>query len=354
MQACKETPLRSPNERLMQKPTIAVDAMGGDQAPREIVAGAVAAHRDGFGKIVLVGDRDRVQAHLNVAGADGELEIIHAPETVPMDVPPAQAIRTADKSSLGIAVDLVRKGKADAVVSAGSSGAFLAIALIRLRTIAGIARPAIATVLPTPKQPVVLIDAGANVDCKPEWLVQFGIMGSAYAQAVLRIARPRVAIISIGEEPGKGNAQVIEATGLLEAAPINFIGNAEGNDVFSGRADVLVTDGFVGNVMLKLAEAESIALQSAIREALLNSGLDVQFGALLTRRAFAKVKRAMHYETYGGAPLLGLRGNCIVAHGRSSRVAIRNAIRVAAAEAREDVVGRIGSLVAPLVHVARA
>ena len=338
----------------MQKPIIAVDAMGGDQAPREIVAGAVAAHRDGFGRIILIGDRERIQTHLNAARADGELEIVHAPEIVPMDVAPAHAIRGADRSSLGIAVDLVRKGRANAVVSAGSSGAFLAIALVRLRTIAGIARPAIATVLPTPKQPVVLIDAGANVDCKPEWLMQFGIMGSAYAQSVLRIERPRVAIISIGEERGKGNAQVIEATELLAAAPINFIGNAEGNDVFSGRADVLVTDGFVGNVMLKLAEAESIALQTAIREALLTSGLDVQFGALLSRRAFAKVKRAMHYETYGGAPLLGLRGNCIVAHGRSSRVAIRNAIRVAAAEVREDVVGQIAGLVAPMVHAVRA
>ena len=326
--------------------------MGGDNAPKEIVSGAIAAHNDGFARIILVGDRDRVAAHL---GSDGrDIPVVHAPEVVPMDVAPAQAIRGADKSSLGIAVDLVRSGRADAVVSAGASGGFLAIAHIRLRTIAGIARPAIATVLPTPKQPVVLIDAGANVDCKPEWLMQFGIMGSAYAQAVLGIPVPRVAIVSIGEERGKGNAQSLEAAELLESAPIHFIGNAEGGDVFSGKADVLVTDGFVGNVMLKLAETESIALQAAIRGALLSSGLDVKLGALLTRRAFAKLKRALHYETYGGAPLLGLRGNCIVAHGRSSRVAVRNAIRVAAAEAREDVVGKIAALVTPLVQAARA
>ena len=327
---------------------IAVDAMGGDHAPREIVAGALMAQADGFGRVILVGDRARIEPHLR--GAD--VEIAHAPEVVPMDAAPSQAVRGAERTSLWTAVELVRSGRAAAVVSAGSSGAFLAVALIRLRTIAGIARPAIATVLPTPKGPVILIDAGANVDCKPEWLVQFGIMGSAYAQAVLGIPSPRVAIVSIGEEKGKGNAQVLEAAELLEAAPLNFVGNAEGRDVFSGRADVLVTDGFVGNVMLKLVEAESLALQSAIRDALLSSGPDVQLGALLTRRAFAKVRRQMHYETYGGAPLLGLRGNCIVAHGRSNRTAIRNAIRVAATEVREDVVGKIGAQVAPLVSAA--
>lgn len=335
-----------------QQPVIAVDAMGGDNAPREIVFGAVAAQRDGIARIILVGDQPRIESHLRAARAD--IEIVHAPEVVSMDAAPSAAVRGADRSSMGIAVDLVRSGRAHAVVSAGSSGAFLAIALIRLRTIAGIIRPAIGAVLPTPKQPVVLIDAGANVDCRPEWLMQFGVMGSAYAQAVLGMPTPRVAIVSIGEERGKGNAQVLEAAELLQSAPIHFIGNAEGRDLFSGRADVLVTDGFVGNVMLKLAEFESIAIQNAIREALLSSGPDVKLGALLTRRAFSKLKRALHYETYGGAPLLGLRGNCIVAHGRSSRVAIRNAIRVAATEVHEDVVGKIGTLVAPLVQAVRA
>lgn len=335
-----------------RRPIIAVDAMGGDNAPKEIVAGALAAQRDDFARVILVGDRDVIVQH--AGSRAGDVEIVHAPEVVPMDAAPSHAIRSADRSSLGVAIELVRSGRADAVVSAGSSGAFLAIALVRLRTISGIARPAIGTILPTPKQPVVLLDAGANVDCKPEWLMQFGIMGSAYAQAVLGIAKPRVAIVSIGEERGKGNAQVLEAAELLESAPIAFVGNAEGRDVFTGRADVLVADGFVGNVMLKLAEAESIALQGAIREALLNSGPDVKLGALLTRRAFARLRRALHYETYGGAPLLGLRGNCIVAHGRSSRVAIRNAIRVAATEVHGDVVGKIADLVAPLVQAARA
>ena len=216
---------------------IALDAMGGDHAPGEIVAGAILAHHDRHGKIVLVGDRERLAPLVG----DEPLEIVHAPDVVAMGAAPTQAIRSAATSSLGIAIELVREGRANAVVSAGSSGAFLAVALVRLRTIAGIARPAIATVLPTPKGPVVLIDAGANVDCKPEWLVQFGIMGSAYAKAALGIAAPRVGIVSIGEEKGKGNAQVVEAASLLEAAPLNFIGNAEGTDVFSGRADVLVT-----------------------------------------------------------------------------------------------------------------
>ena len=324
--------------------------MGGDHAPSEIVAGAIQASDDRIGRVVLVGDRATIEPCLRGA----ELEVVHAPNVIPMDVAPSQAIRTADHTSLGAAIELVRAGRADAVVSAGSSGALLAVALIRLRTIEGIARPAIATVLPTPKGPVVLIDAGANVDCKPEWLVQFGVMGSAYAQAVLGLDSPRVAIVSIGEEKGKGNAQVLEASELLKSAPLNFIGNAEGTDVFSGRADVLVTDGFVGNVVLKVVESESVALQAAIRDALLSSGPDVKLGALLTRRAFAKLKRQLRYETYGGAPLLGLRGNCIVAHGRSNRTAIRNAIRVAATEVREDVVGKIGTLVAPLVRAARA
>jgi glycerol-3-phosphate acyltransferase PlsX len=295
--------------------------------------------------MLLVGDRTVLEPL--VRGHD--LEIVHAPDSVPMDAAPTQALRSVATSSLGVAVDLVRDGRAHAVVSAGSSGAFLAVALVRLRTTAGIARPAIATVLPTPGGPVVLLDAGANVDCRPEWLVQFGVMGAAYAQAVLGIERPRVGLISIGEEKGKGNAQTLEATELFSRAPLHFIGNVEGNDVFRGRADVFVTDGFVGNVMLKLAEGESVALQSAIREAMLAGNLLVKLGAWLARPAFERVRRTFSYETYGGAPLLGLRGNCIVAHGRSSATAIRNAIRAAAAEAREDVVGKIGTLVAELV-----
>jgi len=323
---------------------IAIDAMGGDHAPDEIAAGALLAARDGFGRMLLVGDRARLEPLVHGPGSE-RVEIVHAPDAIAMDASPSHAIRTAETSSLGIAVDLVRDGKADAVVSAGNSGAFLAIALVRLRTIPGIARPAIAVVFPARDGPVVVLDSGANVDCRPEWLVQFGVMGAAYARAVLGIARPRVGIVSVGEERTKGNAQSIEAARLLAAAPIDFIGNVEGKDVFTNGADVCVTDGFVGNVMLKLSEGAGQLIAETARTEILRGGPLVKLGALLVRPALARVRRKLDYETYGGAPLLGLRGNCIVAHGRANREAIRSAVRAAVAEAREDVVGRIGRLV---------
>jgi glycerol-3-phosphate acyltransferase PlsX len=328
-------------------PTIALDAMGGDNAPEEIVAGAVLAERDGMARIILVGDEARVAPLLAQHGTNA-VEIVHASGAVAMDANPSQAVRNADGTSLGVAVDLVREGKADAVVSAGNSGAFLAIALIRLRTIAGIARPAIAVVFPAKDGPVVVLDCGANVDCRPEWLAQFGVMGSAYARAVLGIANPKVGIISVGEEKVKGNAQTIEAAQFLERSPVNFIGNVEGKDVFFNVADVCVADGFVGNVMLKLAEgAASLIGDIVVGE--LRSGTPFQkLGALLARPALKRVRSRLSYDTYGGAPLLGLRGNCIVAHGRANRTAIQSAVRAAVAEVREDVVGRIGELVGPL------
>ena len=219
-----------PGGGLKEKPRIAIDAMGGDDAPGEIVEGTVLAHRDGLGRMILVGDRERIAPLLAARGCS-EIEIVHAPGEVAMDASASHAVRNAAGTSLGEAVELVRVGTADAVVSAGNSGAFLAIALIRLRKIPGIARPAIAAVLPGKSGPVVLVDAGANVDCRPEWMMQFGIMGAAYAHAALGVAKPRVAIISNGEEPTKGNAQSIEAAALLARAPIHFIGNVEGKDV---------------------------------------------------------------------------------------------------------------------------
>ncbi|HMD03066.1 MAG TPA: phosphate acyltransferase PlsX, partial [Candidatus Baltobacteraceae bacterium] len=252
----------------------------------------------------------------------------------------------SDDTSLGTAVNLVRDGRADAVVSAGNSGAFLAIALIRLRTIPGIARPAIAVVFPARKTPIVVLDSGANVDCKPEWLAQFGVMGSAYARAVLDIEAPKVGIISVGEEKVKGNAQTIEAARYLEQAPINFIGNVEGKDLFDNVADVYVTDGFVGNVMLKLSEGVAQFITEIVTREFRSGGPIVKLGALLAMPALRRIRAKLNYDNYGGAPLLGLRGNCIVAHGRANRHAIHSAIRAAVAEVREDVVGRIGELVA--------
>ncbi len=327
-------------------PRIAIDAMGGDNAPEEIVAGAVLAAKDELGRMVLVGDEARLRPLLASHGCD-TIEIVHAPDAIAMDANPSQALRSADSSSLGVAVNLVRDGKADAVVSAGNSGAFLAIALVRLRTIPGVARPAIAVVYPGKRGPVVVLDSGANVDCRPEWLAQFGVMGSAYARAALNIAVPKVGIISNGEEKTKGNAQTIEAAELLEKMPINFIGNVEGKDVLENVADVFVTDGFVGNVMLKMSEGAGSLISSILVDAFKNASPLVKLGALLVRPTLRGVREKLSYDAIGGAPLLGLRGNCIVAHGRANRIAVKNAIKAAVAEVREDVVGRIGLLVAP-------
>ncbi len=321
--------------------------MGGDHAPDEIVAGAILAAREGLGHMLLVGDEARLRPLLAKHAGD-DLEVIHAAGAIAMDANPSQALRNSEETSLGIAVNLVRDGKADAVVSAGNSGAFLAIALVRLRTIAGVARPAIAVVYPARKGSVVVLDSGANVDCRPEWLVQFGVMGSAYARAVLGIARPKVGIISNGEERTKGNALTIEAARLLERAPLDFIGNVEPKDLFSNIADVLVTDGFVGNVMLKLSEGAAALIGDIVLDAIKSGSVAGKLGALLVKPTLMRVRDRLSYDNVGGAPLLGLRGNCIVAHGRANSTAVRSAIRAAVAEVREDVVGRIGELVRPI------
>jgi len=320
--------------------------MGGDHAPEEIVAGALLAAELDYADITLVGDEARIRALLKGPGAS-KIAVIHADDNVPMDMHASAALRIADKTSLGVAVGLVKQGQADAVVSAGNSGAFLAIALIKLRTIPGIARPAIATVWPALSGPTVLLDSGANVDCRPEWLEQFGIMGSAYATTVLKISNPRVAILSVGEERTKGNQQVLEAAKLLEEAPINFIGNVEGKDLFHNIADVVVADGFVGNVVLKAGEGMISDIGKIIKDSILGGSVVTKIGAALVAPALRRLRTKFNYETYGGAPLLGLRGNCIVTHGRASRNAIKHAIRAAAEEAENDVVGKITDLLKP-------
>jgi glycerol-3-phosphate acyltransferase PlsX len=326
---------------------IAVDAMGGDHAPGEIVAGAVLAARQFDVDILLVGDEPRVRSLLARRPGGARISVVHAPEAVAMDLSPSIAVRSGDRTSLGIAVNLVKQGEADAVVSAGNSGAFLAIAVVKLRTIEGISRPAIATVWPALNGPTVLLDSGANVDCKPEWLEQFGIMGSAYARAVLGIDQPRVAVLSLGEERTKGNQLVLEAARLLEAAPVRFIGNVEGRDLFHNIADVIVTDGFVGNIVLKTGEGIFADLGRVMRDALLHGNLITKFGTAMLAPALRRLRRRFDWESYGGAPLLGLRGNCIVTHGRSSRNAIKSAIGAAAQEVAHDVVGKITELTAP-------
>ena len=330
----------------MSKSRIALDAMGGDHAPHEIVAGALLAAQSYDAQIILVGDEAAIRPLLQGPGAD-RIEVVHAQDAVPMDQHASHALRAADRSSLGIAVNLVKAGSADAVVSAGNSGAFLAIALIKLRPIDGIARPAVATVWPALNGPTVLLDSGANMDCRPEWLVQFGLMGSAYAQAVLGIANPRVAVLSVGEERTKGNAQALEAARLLDAAPVNFIGNIEGRDMFHNVADVIVTDGFVGNVVLKTGEGMIADLGHVMKDTLLGGNLMTKLGTAMLAPALRRLSKKFDYETIGGAPLLGLRGNCIVTHGRVGRKGIKHAIGLAIAEVEHDVVGKISALVAP-------
>jgi glycerol-3-phosphate acyltransferase PlsX len=329
----------------MHRARIAVDAMGGDHAPQEIVAGVLLAAAEFDAAILLVGDEARVRPLLRGPGAD-RVTVVHAPESVAMDLTPSTAIRSCERTSLGVAVNLVKQGDADAVVSAGNSGAFLAIALVKLRTIEGVSRPAIATIWPALNGPTVLLDSGANVDCRPEWLEEFAIMGSAYARAVLNIPAPRVAILSVGEERSKGNQLVLEAARLLEAAPVKFIGNVEGGDLFHNVADVIVTDGFVGNVVLKTGEGLFADLAQVMRDTLLGGSFLTKLGTAMLAPALKRLRKRFDYETYGGAPLLGLRGNCIVTHGRASRNAVKHAIGAAVQEVNHDVVGKISELTA--------
>ena len=320
---------------------IAIDAMGGDNAPGEIVAGALLAHRDGGVDLTLVGDESRLRPLLGEA-ADA-IQVVHVAGEIAMDAPAAQAMRSARGTSLGHVVEMVRDGSADAALSAGNSGAFLAIALVRLRTIPGIARPAIAAVLPTIGGPFVLCDAGANVDCRPEWIAQFALMGDAYAKVALGIAMPRVGIVSIGEERSKGNQQTLEAAALLDDLPLNFIGHVEGKDIYEHHADVVVCDGFVGNVVLKTSEGAGQFINTMLREMIDEAPPVGKLGALLLKPSFEKLRARLRYDTYGGAPLLGVRGCCIVTHGRSNRIAIRNAIRNAVTLAERNLIGTIES-----------
>jgi glycerol-3-phosphate acyltransferase PlsX len=325
----------------VEKARIAIDAMGGDNAPGEIVAGALLAHAEGLGEMILVGDEARIRPLLGEHA--GAIRIVHTAGEIAMDAPASHAMRNARGTSLGEAVELVRSGEADAVLSAGNSGAFLAIALVRLRTISGIARPAIAAVLPSRGGPVVLCDAGANVDCRPEWIAQFALMGEAYARIALGVARPRVGIVSIGEERSKGNAQTLEAAALLDEAAFDFIGPVEGKDIYEHHADVVACDGFVGNVILKTSEGAGAFINGMVRQMIADAPPLGKAGAFLLKPSFEKLRVRLRYDTYGGAPLLGVRGACIVTHGRSNRVAIHNAIRNAASLAERNLVGAIES-----------
>jgi len=311
---------------------IVVDAMGGDHAPALVVAGAVQAARDLGIEIVLVGQQDVVQAEVSKHEATGlPVTIHHASQVIEMDEHPAAAVKAKKDSSMVVGMDLVKQHEADAFFTAGNSGGALAAALFRLGRIRGILRPSLSTIFPslTPSGFCFLLDIGANADCKPEYLLQFAFMGSIYAERVLGVTNPRVAIVSNGEEEGKGNQLVQDTVPLLRASKLNFVGNAEGKDIPWGIADVVVTDGFTGNVIVKLAEGVSKLILDILRQELTSRPI-TKLGALLAKPAFGSLRRRLDYREYGGAPLLGVDGVVIVGHGRSDAKAIRNGIRVAA------------------------
>jgi phosphate acyltransferase len=309
---------------------IAVDAMGGDHGPAVVVEGAVAAVREFGVSPILVGDRQAVEAEIRRLGAESlALEVRHASEVVGMAESPSLALRRKRDSSLRVAAELVRDGKAAAFISAGNTGAALAISMFVIGVLRGIDRPAIAAVLPSLRGFTVLIDAGANVTPKPWHLFQFAIMGHVYARDILGLERPRVGLLSVGEEQGKGNDLTRESYDLLKESRLNFIGNIEGRDIYNGQCDVIVTDGFTGNVALKISESLAEMVGAMIKEELTRD-LRSKVGAKLALPAFARFRKRVDYTEMGGAPLLGIDGAAIICHGASPVKAIKNAVRVAA------------------------
>ncbi|TME39226.1 MAG: phosphate acyltransferase PlsX [Chloroflexi bacterium] len=327
---------------------IALDAMGGDHAPAAPVAGAVRAARAWGYEVQLVGREAEVRTALrqqgDLTGVEHLLHIVHAPEVIEMSEHPAAAVRSKRHSSMAAGVDLVKKGGADAFVSAGNTGGVLATALLGLRRIEGITseRPALAAQLPTLKGTSIMLDVGANVDVKPEWLAQFALMGSIYAEIALGKQRPSVATLE-----GKGNATLVEAIPLIRALPIHYVGNVEGKDVTAGAVDVVVVDGFAGNIFLKGGEGVVSTITEMLRQEMTRNPLRAAL-ALGLRPAFRALRRRLSYEEYGGVPLLGVNGVCIVAHGRSTPYAIQNAIRAGAQCVELRLIERIRDRLASL------
>jgi glycerol-3-phosphate acyltransferase PlsX len=330
---------------------IAVDAMGGDSAPGAPVAGALRAVREDGTAVVLVGDEVRVREALRGLGVDGELPqgltLVHAEEVVGMDEPAITPLRKKRRSSIRLCAEFVGSGGAEAMVSAGNTGAAMIAAKVGIGLAHGVDRPALAAALPNATGWTVLLDVGANVDLKPNHLRQFAVMGAIYAQVILGLEKPRVGLLSIGEEECKGTAFTREVFRSLERSDLDFVGNVEGGDVFEGTCDVVVCDGFVGNVVLKSAEALAEMLLHMIREEIGKSPL-TRLGGGLCKPAFLRLRERTHYDQYGGAPLLGLRAGCFIAHGRANPVAVQNAIRravsFAEAKAHERISQRLEEL----------
>jgi glycerol-3-phosphate acyltransferase PlsX len=331
---------------------VALDAMGGDNAPGEIVLGAVQAAREyGIG-VYLVGREDAIRAELAKYDTQGlDLPIIHTDEAIEMDEHPATAVRRKKNASMTLALQLVRDGAAVGAVSAGNSGAMMAAALFTLKRVEGVDRPALGGILPTRDSVCLVIDMGANTDCKPEYLLQFALMGSSYMERIFAVSSPRVGLLSNGEEETKGNELVQQAHQLLKASAatlgLNFIGNVEGRDIPAGNADVVVCDGFVGNVVLKLSEGLAESLLGILRTQM-TSSLPNKLAAAVLRPGLRKVFRRLDYAEYGGVPLLGVNGSAIISHGRSNAKAIKNAVRVARQTAETNVAGAIAEGLAKL------
>ncbi len=316
--------------------------MGGDHAPAAVVDGAVASARHLDVQVALVGATSAIEEALARHGGDpvAGVQVVEAPDVVGMAESPAAALRRKPRASIRVAADLVARGEAAALFSAGHTGATVMAAHAAFGMIPGVDRPALATTIPTRGQPAVLLDAGANVECRPQHLLQFAVMGSVYAHVALGAVRPRVGLLSIGEEETKGNELTREAHRLLKTSPVNFIGNVEARDIYSGMADVIVCDGFTGNVVLKTSEGLVEAVEALLGEELRGT-FSSQVGYLLSQRAFRRFRRRVDYSEYGGAPLLGVAGLAIVGHGRSSVKAVRNAIAMAYRFASSDFVRRV-------------
>lgn len=322
---------------------VALDGMGGDHAPVSTVEGAVLALRDfpNLTKLYLTGDEKQLTEQLKLHGCnDSRLEIIHTTQIVEMSDGAVEAVKRKKDSSLSRAVDLVKSGKAEAVVSAGHTGAMVAATTIKLRTLQGVARPGIASYLPTEHNVCVLIDAGANLDARPEHMLQYAIMGSVLSKHVLQFPNPSVGLMSIGGEDVKGSEFTKEVFKLLRASHLNFRGNVEGHDLFEHPVEVVLCDGFTGNVVLKTAEATANAVFRWLKHELVRSPVR-KFGAILAKEAFRAIRNKTNYETYGGSPLLGVDGIAIIAHGASSALAVKNAIRVACESIEQQINPRI-------------
>jgi phosphate acyltransferase len=330
---------------------IAIDAMGGDDGPRSIIDGALVAARHLQVGLLLVGAAAEIERelarHPGVSGLD--VRILDTPEAIGMGESAAAALRRKPRASIRLAADAVRDGAAAAVFSAGHTGASVMAALGAFGRLPGVDRPALATIIPTLRTPAVLLDSGATVECRPHHLVHFAVMGAAYARLALNCATPRVGLLSVGSEESKGNELTREAHQLLKAAPVAFVGNIEGRDVYAGRVDVIVCDGFTGNVTLKVSEG-LVETVERLLHAELSATFGTRVGYLLSRQAFRRFRKRVDASEYGGAPLVGLNGLCVVGHGRSSAKAVRNAVAMAARSVRQGLVEKLSRDVAAATH----